>query len=565
MNKKIIFSFILAGMVSISLFAQERHPYTRQATPTCDSYRFVIIGDLTGGEEPGVFSNAIDRINELAPDFVITVGDLIEGYTQDKTIIREQWKQFHQSLDKLEAPFYYVPGNHDVANPVLQAVWDSLYNDSYYTFHIQKDLFVVLNMFEPGKNGLYPEQTEKILHDVKAYSKGGRIFLFSHSPLWEDNDDFLAELAPYEVYYFSGHEHHYVHRTYKGQQHYMLAGLATGGRNLPELGLFHNLMYVTSSPKQVNIANIQLEGLLSPSIVDETSEKQVNLFLSRRWANIRPTVISDNSGIISSVLTVNNNSDYPLAISATPVETEGVSISGIDAFTVPAQTVQRVDVQMKLAKGTNIDNLPAIGLRLNGAIQQPGKQLSAEIVAEWVIDHPRACNNQTDRDILCVHPAEVEESWDWSGIADGTFEYKVYSDRQFVYIDVKTQDDVLIKPESNSSVTDKISIYFSPDTTFKTRSYAVFDYIPDSKVKVNEKSTWKVSGFQGNCEIESNSIHASLKIPRKMIKNNCFRLNIAFTDADNSINLDPAVIWWKPRWNTRKDYPGAGCFVINQD
>ncbi|GHU80350.1 hypothetical protein FACS1894145_6600 [Bacteroidia bacterium] len=544
-SKQYVLSFILTAMMSISLFAQERHPYTRQAAPTADTYRFIIIGDLTGGEEPGLFSTAIDRINELAPDFVITVGDLIEGYTMDKTIILEQWKQFHQSLDKLEAPFYYVPGNHDVTNPVLQAVWDSLYNDSYYTFHIQNDLFVVLNMFAPGKNGLYPEQIEKISRDVKAHPPGGRIFLFSHAPLWEGNDDFLAELAPYNVYYFSGHEHHYVHRTYKGQEHYMLAGLATGERNLPELGLFHNLMYVTASPKQVHLANIQLDGLLSPSIVDENSEKQVNLFLSRRWANIRPTMISDNSGIISSVLTINNSSDYPLSVNTTPVETQGVKIHNIDDFTVPSGSIQQVEVHMELSKGTSIDSLPAIGLRLDGTILQPGKQISAEIFSEWVIDRPRECSNQTDYNILCVHPGEVEESWDWTGIEDGTFEYKVYSDRQFVYIDVKTQDDVLVKASTNSSVTDKLSIYFSPDTVFNTKSYEVFDFFPDSA--------------------DSNSIHASLKIPVKKIKNNCFRLNIAFTDADNSINLDPAVIWWKPRWNSRRDYLGAGCFVMNQE
>lgn len=566
MNNKFILAFILVCLVSISMFAQARHPYTRQATLTGDAYRFVIIGDLTGGEEPGVFSNAIDRINELAPDFVITVGDLIEGYTMDKTIIGEQWKQFHQSLYKLEAPFYYVPGNHDVGNPVLQAVWDSLYTDSYYTFHIQKDLFVVLNMFEQGKEGLASEQIDKIMQNVRAHPTGGRIFLFSHAPLWEGYDDFLSKLAPYNVYYFSGHEHHYVHRTYKGQEHYMLAGLATGKRNMPELGLFHNLMYVTASPQQVHIANIQLEGLLPPSIVDENSEKQVNLFLSRRWANIRPTMISGNSDIISSVLTVNNNSDYPLAVNAAPIETQGVSIAKIGDFTVLPGTVRQVDVQMNLANGTSIDSMQAaVGLRLSGTIVQPDKQISADIFAEWVIDYPRECGSHTAHSTLCVRPAEVEESWDWTGIVDGSFEYKVYSDRQFVYIDVKTRDDVLVKSEHNSPIADRISIYFSPDTAFRVSTYAVFDFIPNA-IKLNEKSTWKVSGFRGKCEVEANnSIHASLSIPLKMIKNNRFRLNIAFTDADNPINIDPAVIWWKPRWNTRRDYPGAGCFVMNQD
>src|SRR6058998_2155311 len=43
------------------------------------TFRFAIMSDRTGGARPGVFERAIDQINILQPEFVVTVGDLVEG------------------------------------------------------------------------------------------------------------------------------------------------------------------------------------------------------------------------------------------------------------------------------------------------------------------------------------------------------------------------------------------------------------------------------------------------------------------------------------------------------
>src|SRR5262245_35417968 len=42
-------------------------------------FRFAIITDRTGGPRAGVFERAIDQLNWLQPEFVVSVGDLIEG------------------------------------------------------------------------------------------------------------------------------------------------------------------------------------------------------------------------------------------------------------------------------------------------------------------------------------------------------------------------------------------------------------------------------------------------------------------------------------------------------
>src|SRR5262245_21874942 len=47
-------------------------------------FQFAIVSDRTGGHRAKVFSRAIDQLNLLQPEFVVSVGDLIEGYTESK-------------------------------------------------------------------------------------------------------------------------------------------------------------------------------------------------------------------------------------------------------------------------------------------------------------------------------------------------------------------------------------------------------------------------------------------------------------------------------------------------
>ncbi|HHC80277.1 MAG TPA: metallophosphatase family protein, partial [Flavobacteriia bacterium] len=48
-----------------------------------DDFTFAIISDLNGGERQGVFNVAVAQINRLKPTFVLSIGDLIDGGTED--------------------------------------------------------------------------------------------------------------------------------------------------------------------------------------------------------------------------------------------------------------------------------------------------------------------------------------------------------------------------------------------------------------------------------------------------------------------------------------------------
>jgi len=59
-----------------------------------DNFQFAIIGDRTGGANPeGTFALAMDQINLLQPEFVINVGDLIEGYPEDRADLNSMWDE----------------------------------------------------------------------------------------------------------------------------------------------------------------------------------------------------------------------------------------------------------------------------------------------------------------------------------------------------------------------------------------------------------------------------------------------------------------------------------------
>jgi len=66
-----------------------------------NAFQFAIVSDRTGSARPGVFEDAIAKLNLLQPEFVMSVGDMIEGYSYDKTVVNAQWDEFQGFIKKL--------------------------------------------------------------------------------------------------------------------------------------------------------------------------------------------------------------------------------------------------------------------------------------------------------------------------------------------------------------------------------------------------------------------------------------------------------------------------------
>src|SRR5258706_2583992 len=76
-------------------------------------FQFVVVSDRTGGARPGVFEDGLRKINLLQPEFVMSVGDLIQGGTRDRLAIVSQWRPLQALEGPMVRSFFFASSNHD--------------------------------------------------------------------------------------------------------------------------------------------------------------------------------------------------------------------------------------------------------------------------------------------------------------------------------------------------------------------------------------------------------------------------------------------------------------------
>ena len=301
------FLFLLLSMFVLTVSAAEnfkhslpdgKKPWTHENFIAGDEkFTFVIIPDRTGSERPGVFEQAIKKANMLQPDFIMTVGDLIQGPTninkQSPEHLREQWKELVSFTSKSQAPFFYLPGNHDIsinrkgfprANDDSTMVWKEFAGkNTYYSFIYKDVLFICLNSME-GKDsrvpqvGITDQQVEWAI-DVLNKNKNVRwTMLFVHNPsAWVSREfEKLEKALNLRKYtFFAGDWHHYIKFKRFGHDHYVLAtaGGVSQMRGIP-YGEFDHITYVTMTENGPVVANILLDGIISDDAVTAKNIKR---------------------------------------------------------------------------------------------------------------------------------------------------------------------------------------------------------------------------------------------------------------------------------------------------
>ena len=269
-----------------------------------DKFMFAVHSDLTGGERDGIYEVAIAQLSLLRPEFIINVGDLIEGGTEDRQEIDGQWDSFDERAGRARAPVFYVGGNHDLTGEVMRDAWGRRYGRTYYHFRYKDVLFLVLDtedntperireinemrnealkladageweafartpyatMPENQGGNITAAQSQYMIDAINANEDVRWTFLFMHKAPWQREDlqtfaDIEDALAgrPYTV--FHGHVHAYRHIQRRGRDYIRLA--TTGGVQLPENGRsVDHVTLVTVSDEGVDIVNLLLEGIL---------------------------------------------------------------------------------------------------------------------------------------------------------------------------------------------------------------------------------------------------------------------------------------------------------------
>jgi len=182
-----------------------------------NDFHLAFLGDRTGGAEPQVYGRVWREIELMHPDFVINVGDTIEGGKDDGTVER-QWSQFQSIWKRYKHyPLYFTAGNHDIWSPLSEKLYvrETRFQPNY-SFNYQDTHFTVLD--NSRTEALAEEQLRFLEEDLKANQNRSPKFVIFHRPYWIETlkargtDFALHRIAKkYGVgYVISGHGHRFV-------------------------------------------------------------------------------------------------------------------------------------------------------------------------------------------------------------------------------------------------------------------------------------------------------------------------------------------------------------------
>lgn len=281
------------------------------------NFQFAIIGDRTGGANvEGTFKLAMGQLNLLQPEFVINVGDLIEGYTDDRDALEAEWNEIDAMLSTLEMPFFRVIGNHDISSPVTQQMWRERHGATYYHFVYNDVLFLALDSEDNSRPEVPPTMKESIetynrlqTEDPEAAKKMLAefmsdeaviavltkpvdfpedqvawirqvleenadvrwTFLFMHEPAWDNPSESFKEIQSMlqgrNFTWYAGHLHYYDYDKIDGDE-YITMGPAGASFHHDGPGNVDHMTWVTMTDEGPQIGNIALKGLFDRKGLD---------------------------------------------------------------------------------------------------------------------------------------------------------------------------------------------------------------------------------------------------------------------------------------------------------
>ncbi len=273
-------------MLLVMSFSQGVYCETNEVVtpPEKTGFTFLVFGDRTTGTPEGlpILEGAVADANRLQPDFVMNIGDMVQGYnTTEKWLA--QMREYKAIMSRLESPWYPTPGNHDIYGgkaaadlPIGQheREFTENFGPLWYAFEYKNNWFIVLftdeGNPETGEKSFGKPECQKMsdaqftwLKTVLERAKEAEgIYVFQHHPRWlggNYGDDWEKVHAAFVEAgnvkaVFAGHIHRITYQIRDGIQYMTLA--TTGGKLEdinPEAGLMHHINHVSvrkdSAPK----------------------------------------------------------------------------------------------------------------------------------------------------------------------------------------------------------------------------------------------------------------------------------------------------------------------------
>ena len=269
----------------------ERKPWTNLnfgGGTDSDDFNFAVVGDRSGRPVRGVFEDALKKINQLNPDFVMSVGDFIPGGCMEdmsETFFRKQWAYFEDILKECEPPFFRVPGNHDIVGESIpefpdvaeltKRLWIEQFGMDYYSFVFKDVLFICLNSMV-GWHEIGKEQLQWALDTLHRHRDARWTMIFMHDPkTWLSENFAILEKELYLRNYtvFAGDIHQYTRYRRQGRNYYMLGltGSESQHAGIPARGVpfgeFQQLAWVSFKNDIPKVTIMALDGIYYDDVV----------------------------------------------------------------------------------------------------------------------------------------------------------------------------------------------------------------------------------------------------------------------------------------------------------
>jgi 3',5'-cyclic AMP phosphodiesterase CpdA len=190
--RKLPYILTLLLFISADVFAQTKSSE--------DPWFFIQITDPQFGmfennigfeKETFLYNRAVEKINNLKPDFVIITGDFVHNSASSEQIA--EFKRITAMIDP-EIPVCYTPGNHDVGPiPDEESLRNYMnnYGNDRFSFRHKSSVFIGFNTSLIKSRLAEPEQDQYdwLVNEIRGSQGSQHIILFCHYPFFNETVD----------------------------------------------------------------------------------------------------------------------------------------------------------------------------------------------------------------------------------------------------------------------------------------------------------------------------------------------------------------------------------------